>query len=224
MQSNVHERVWERSAAPPPWRPLATYGLLGTMLVVYILELATVSDPARFESLWLVTTDWPSRPWTPITSTFAHDGPGHLLLNGLMLFFFGPLLERMLGRRRFVVLFIVSGAVSGIIQVHLSEALQGGQAAGLGASGAIMMVFGALAAVMPTQKILLMGIVPIPFWVAAVGYAAYDIVGELILTDNVGHIAHLAGMAIGLVVGLRLRDQRKQRMAGFGGAGGVQYR
>lgn len=223
MADNVHERVWERTPDRPSeraggmlrpshdWKPYGTYGLLGTMLVVFILENATASDAARFEALWTVGPQWWLRPWTPITSTFAHGSVNHLLINGFVLFIFGPILERILGLRRFLVLFIASGALSGILQVEINQAVFGDSAAALGASGAIMMVFGALAVVMPTQKILLFFIIPVPFWAAAAGYAAYDLLLGVVGTDNVGHFAHLAGMALGAAVGLRLRQRMRER-------------
>ena len=46
-------------------------------------------------------------------------------------------------------------------------------------------------------------------WVAAIGIALIDIFGILYPT-GVGNIAHLVGMATGLLYGLTLKKQRKQ--------------
>lgn len=230
--ANVHERVWERtperesqrrSARPrDEWRPLGTFGLLGAMLVVYVLELMTIGDEARFNALWTIEPGWWLRPWTPITSTFAHHPSliTHLLLNGLILYFFGPILERILGMKRYLALFVVTGALTGILQVELNQVFFGDTNAALGASGAIMMVFGALAVLMPNQKILLFFIIPVPFWAAAVGYALLDVLGALNPNDGIGNFAHLAGMAVGAVVGFRLRGEMRTRGLAFAPADG----
>ncbi len=200
----------------PVWKPLGTYGLLGAMAGVFILQWVTIlaaGGDVRWHSfLWTVAPDWPFRPWSPFTSTLAHSPANftHILFNGLMLYFFGPILEQLVGTRRFVVTFMIAGAVSGVGQVMIT----GGGA--LGASGAIMMVMGALAVVMPKQQLLLFGIIPMPFWLATAGYAAMDLIGALGPADGIGHIAHLAGLAIGLWIGSRIRAQRQSTASNQG--------
>lgn len=184
---------------------MGTYGLLAAMAVVFLGQL-TVPDGR----LWLVWVDWLQRPWSPVTSTFAHGGVGHLLLNGLVLFFFGPVLERVLGTKRFVGLFIAAGALAGIVQVELSAAWGSGLP-GLGASGAINFVLGTLVVLMPKQKILVYGIVPIPFWIATALFAAWDVLGAFNPADGVGNFAHLAGLVWGLGLGFGLRERGKRR-------------
>lgn len=232
VADNVHERVWEKSpdrpsmrvsvggaAAEREWRPMGTWGLLAAFVGVYVLEIMTLSRSATaFERIWTIEPGWWLRPWTPFTSSLAHDPfrLNHILINGLMLYFFGPILERIIGARPFVLLFMAAGALSGILQVQITESFFGGSPGALGASGAIMMVFGALAVIMPRQKLLLFFVIPTPFWVAAVGYAAYDVLLGFFATDDIGHFAHLAGMAIGAVYGMRIRDRLRQRGIVFG--------
>lgn len=160
------------------------------------------------EFLFVINTDWYLRPWTLVTSTLAHSPSGitHLLFNGIFLFFIGPTIERVLGVKRFVILFLVGGALAGVAQVHLSHALQGSSYGALGASGAIMAVFGVMIILFPNEKILLWGIVPIPMWIAGIGYAALDIMGALGGSSGIGNFAHLAGMALGLAYGMNLKQ------------------
>lgn len=202
----VHERVWERPAQEAkPWQPMGTYGLLAAMAGVFLLQLVVPDG-----RIWLVWVDWVQRPWSPFTSTFAHGGVGHILLNGLVLFFFGPILERVLGTGRFVALFIASGALSGIVQVELSAAWGSGLP-GLGASGAINFVLGTLVVLMPRQKILIYGIVPLPFWVATALFAAWDILGTFNPDNGIGNFAHLSGLVWGLALGFGLRDRGRRQ-------------
>jgi membrane associated rhomboid family serine protease len=222
----IHERVWERAAPPPqpmrPARPVATYTLLGVMAGVYVLELLLVSlgrtvayRGDRFDlAYWtfIINTDWAWRPWTLVTSTLAHDPSNftHILFNGLFLFFFGPLVERIVGVRRYLILFFVAGAVSGVAQVHLAAALGPGGGA-LGASGALMALFGLVMVLLPKEKILIYGIVPVPMWAAGIGYALLDVLGVLNPYSRVGNFAHLSGMALGLAYGVQVKRDMKRR-------------
>jgi membrane associated rhomboid family serine protease len=198
----VHARAWEQ----PVWKPVATYGLMIAMVSTFFLQNAFPDG-----RLWLIWTDWPTRPWSLVTSTFAHGGLMHLFINGLMLYFFGPTLERLVGRRDFVALFILTGAAAGILQVELSAQYGLGLPA-LGASGAIMAIFGTMAILWPHQKILIYGIIPVKFWMAAVGYAALDVLGTFNANNGIGNYAHLSGMLLGLAFGLGLKENLKRRM------------
>jgi membrane associated rhomboid family serine protease len=79
--------------------------------------------------------DW----WRLITAAFMHYGPFHLLLNMYALFFAGALLERAIGRWRFLVLYLASG-LAGSAGALVLDPL----AATVGASGAIFGILGAL--------------------------------------------------------------------------------
>lgn len=163
--------------------------------------------------VFVVGTDWYLRPWSPITSTFAHSlqGIGHLAVNGLMLYFIGPTVERVLGTKRYVTLFLTAGAIAGIAQVHLTHAMTDLPGLALGASGAIMAILGVLVILFPKDQILIWGIVPAPMWLVGVGYIALDVLGVFNPYDRVGNIAHLTGVAIGLAIGWKERTRLKER-------------
>jgi len=79
--------------------------------------------------------DW----WRIFTPMFLHYGPIHLALNMYSLFFAGTILESIIGRWRFVLLYLVSG-VAGSAGAFLWSP----NSIGVGASGAIFGVLGAL--------------------------------------------------------------------------------
>ncbi len=201
---------WQPQQPAAQWTPRGTYGLLAAIGAIFVLEHAVffALGENAFAALFLIAPDWYIRPWSLVTSTLAHAPFSllHILFNGIMLYFFGPLAERLLGLRNYVALFLAAGALSGVLQVTIT----GGAA--LGASGAIMMVFGTLMIVMPKQQILIWGILPVPFWAMGLLYAAMDLLGALGPSDGIGHVAHLSGMAIGIAVGFRLRDKYKGRL------------
>jgi membrane associated rhomboid family serine protease len=223
--------------APRPWRPEGTYTLLAVIAGMYVLQqVVQAYQDARVHALlagqggfvpavlyggrpvtladWLfvIHTDWPLRPWTLLTSTLSHDVGHftHILFNGLFLFFFGPTVERLVGRTRFLTLFLLAGALSGIVQVHLSAAL-GDPRGALGASGALMMLFGLVMVVLPRQKILVYGIIPVPMWAAGIGYAALDVLGAFNPYSSVGNFAHLSGLALGMGYGMWQKQDWKRR-------------
>jgi membrane associated rhomboid family serine protease len=81
--------------------------------------------------------------WQVGTSVFTHVAVIHIALNMLALYFLGPPLEQVLGRIRFITLYLVSG-LTGSAAVMLFSDQYGST---LGASGAIFGLFGALAVV-----------------------------------------------------------------------------
>ncbi|QYJ03236.1 rhomboid family intramembrane serine protease [Nocardioides panacisoli] len=78
--------------------------------------------------------------WQMITSAFAHVDVWHIGANMLVLWFIGPQLERVLGRTRFLALYLASGLAASVCVFWLSAV----NSHTLGASGAIFGMLGAL--------------------------------------------------------------------------------
>ena len=131
--------------------------------------------------------------WQPITYAFLHDlqGLGHLLYNMLGLFFFGTMLESMLGSRKFIV-FYVAAALAGAF-LHLGFMLLiGRDSVTIGASGAVMGVIVAAATLRPHDQVLFI-FIPVKLWVLAAILVAVDIfplLTELQGTGGGGRVAH----------------------------------
>jgi membrane associated rhomboid family serine protease len=85
--------------------------------------------------------------WQVITSVFTHVQPLHIGLNMLTLYFLGPPVEAVLGRARFLALYLASGLAGSAAVMLFSSSHQ----QTLGASGAIYGLMGAL--VVLTHKI-----------------------------------------------------------------------
>lgn len=185
------------------------------MAGVYVLEfIVGAVRPDLFDAIFTISTGWWLRPWQLVTSTFSHGSLQHIFFNGLFLFFLGPTIEGILGRRRYVAFFLVTGAIAGVAQAHLPVLLEmltdldfGGSRPALGASGALMAIFGMSMILTPKAKMLVFPIfIPIPLWIAGIVYALLDVIG-VFHPGGVGNYAHLAGLGLGLLYGLRVKGE-----------------
>ncbi|HEX2022566.1 MAG TPA: rhomboid family intramembrane serine protease, partial [Candidatus Thermoplasmatota archaeon] len=100
-----------------------------------------------------------------------------------------------------------AGVVAGIAQVLLTYVIFGETGPTLGASGALQGLMGAMVALVPTLTVLLFFVVPAPFWAVIALYVVVDVAGAFSPGSRVAHFAHLAGLAVGLLYGLRLKQQ-----------------
>lgn len=192
------ERTWARLDGR------VTYVLLGVILAVFLLEQAVLQlAPDLFGTLFVIDRGVLFEPWTLVTSTLAHDpqGIGHIFGNGIGLFFFGMAVERLIGSKRFTLLFFGAGAIAGLAQVLL---FPGGA---LGASGGLLGIIGLLVVIAPRLTVYIMGVVPAPMWALGAVYVLLDLFGAFNPSSGVGHVAHLAGFAIGAAYGWHLRQK-----------------
>lgn len=146
------------------------------------------------------------RPWTLITSIFAHGSFSHLFLNGIVLFFLGPVLEMRIGRKKFVYLFLGAGITAGMAQLFAISP----EVVILGASGAIFGVLGTLTVLSPRLPILLFFFIPMELWMVTLGYGLLEAIlafsGDF---GSIGHMAHLTGLVVGLAYGYKIRKGRR---------------
>lgn len=160
------------------------------------------------------------RPWSPVTYMFVHGGFGHVLFNMLILFFFGPPLERLWGGREFLKFYLICGVGAALTSVILIQWI--GPVTVIGASGALMGVLLAFALHWPDARVFLWFIVPVK-----VKYlVAFVILMDLWATRSamggagggVATWAHLGGAATAFIylrygerIGRRLRTMRPGR-------------
>src|SRR3989344_5683463 len=55
--------------------------------------------------------------WTFISSMFMHAGFFHIFVNMFSLFFIGSFLEKIIGRKRFFLVYLISGLAGGVFFV-----------------------------------------------------------------------------------------------------------
>lgn len=128
-----------------------TLGLLSALLIIYVAQLVLLRTPAGpfIEELYLSphSVFRKGHVWQPFTYVWLHSPaePFHLLFNGLVLFWFGPGLERIWGTRRFLRAYLIFAAGGALATLAWGLGAYAGlyfpadaRAVHLGASGAIM--------------------------------------------------------------------------------------
>lgn len=165
--------------------PVATYAIMAVSVLVWLVQQVggsvVTNDLAFFAPLTL------SQPWRLITTMFVHGSFFHILFNMWSVYVFGSMLERQLGRVRYLALYFVSG-IAGSVAVSL---IAPGTAA-IGASGAI---FGLLGAFFVIERSLGGRGVQILVLVAlnlAIGFFVPGIAWQ----------AHVGGVIVGALIGL----------------------
>ena len=154
--------------------------------------------------------------WTLLTSAYSHVQLLHLAINMFVLWNFGVLIERQMGRQRFLLFYVVCSVVGSLAHCITSAWLLGMPDRGaLGASGAVCGVLMAFALEYPKARILLFGIVPVPALICVIGMAGFDVLGVINQSQGqgfgIGHAAHLGGGIAGGLLWLGMMRQQYRR-------------
>ena len=158
------------------------------------------------------------------SALFLHADWAHLLGNLVFLLIFGLPAERVMGAGRFLVLFLLGGAVANLAAVLL---IGGPDRLVIGASGAVSAVIGAYLALFPNAKL---GVVlPLGLFLQFIRTPAPLLIGIWALLQvvfayigpafgAVAWAAHIAGFAFGVVFALAVRAgvaRRLRKQRGF---------
>jgi membrane associated rhomboid family serine protease len=211
------ERRWKRGgtrAVATDSRPLMTYIIIGLTVAGSLLQLLPgVTDRLLFWAPYVYPgSGAPFEPWRLLTVLLVHNGWLHLAFNMLALWMIGRSLEPLLGKWRFLTLYLLSGLGGSVAVALLSPATPV-----VGASGAIFGLFGALLVIGRhiganiTGIALVIGInlaiSLVPAFIAALGGSTSQL--------QVSWQAHVGGLAVGALVGLiyaRTRTIRRRRL------------
>ena len=186
--------------------------MLNPILVIAALNLALflatqISQDLIIDlGLWSPAEVFFQQPWGIITSMFLHDGFFHLFANMITLYFFGNFLNRLIGSRKFLLVYFGGGILGGIFFVLLGTLINPTSLSlAIGASGAVFALGGAMAVMVPRLRVFIFPIpAPIPLWIAVIG-------GFVILSflPYIAWEAHLGGLLFGLGAGYLLKKRRR---------------
>lgn len=155
---------------------------------------------------------WPPRVlhqyalWQIFTYAFLHGGIIHLLFNLFTLWMFGCDVERVLGGKKFILFYLISGVGAGLCHLLFNAH---SPVPVIGASGAIYALLVAFALLFPDRVITLLLFLVLPVQVKAKYLVAIFIAISLVsgiesnlfgYQDGVAHLAHLGGALTGFIL------------------------
>jgi membrane associated rhomboid family serine protease len=171
---------------------------VAVFLAGVVIDLLPTSAGEGLLSSWLAfhPSEVLTRPWTIVTYMFVHGDFWHILLNMLVLFFFGPPLEAMWGGREFTKFYFLCGLGGVALSFVLAP-----QVGLIGASAAMYGLMLAFAMNWPTTPIYVWGIFPVQArWLVAFLFlvSLVSALGDP-SQGGVSHLAHLGGLVTGFI-------------------------
>lgn len=124
-------------------RPVVTFSIIGACVALFVAQMALpgVTDALAYAGIY--TSEFTSpEPWRMITAAFLHSTGFllHIAFNMYALWIMGQALEPLLGRARFLTLYLIAAFGGSVAVLLLTNPLQGV----VGASGAVFGLFGAM--------------------------------------------------------------------------------
>jgi membrane associated rhomboid family serine protease len=184
----------------------ALWFLIALNVVIFVIEIAIGGYPitgnnefVRFLGLAPVLLS--QQPWTIITAIFVHGSFWHILFNMISLYFLGSFFLRVAGERSFLAVFFLGGLAGNALYILLAPP----NVIGIGASGAIFAIGGALAVLVPRVPVYIFFIpIAMPLWVAIIIFFLLSF-----LFSGIAWQAHLGGLLLGLAAGLIFKRRRR---------------
>ena len=212
--------------------PIVTFGLIGLCVGAFLWQLghsqhqvlygygmipAVLFGNAQLAPALRVLPAWA----TVLTSMFLHGGWFHLIGNMVFLWIFGNNVEDVLGRWRYLLLYLLSGVAAALFQGLSSPA---SHVPMVGASGAIAGVLGAYLLLYPRANVycfiwivIFFRILSVPAWMLLGLWFAMQLfsgLGAAAGSPGVAFWAHVGGFAAGLVLVTMLRRRGVQLLQG----------
>jgi membrane associated rhomboid family serine protease len=197
--------------------PFVTALIIVVNVLMFLLELA--GGDALVTSWAVVPADIVAgRRWiTILTAMFMHGSWSHILGNMVFLWAFGPEVEDLMTRRRYLAFYLLGGVAATLAQLVAGPA---STVPNLGASGAIAAVMGAFVVTYPRDRIRSLLVI---FVFVRVAYVpAVLLIGVWFLTQlmnlgvvaqqstgGVAYAAHVGGFIFGAVA-TRLFESRER--------------
>lgn len=148
------------------------------------------------------------QPWSLVTHMFLHVGFWHIFWNMLLLYWFGRIVGDLLGDKKILPIYIISGIFGGIVYI-LSDWFfpggSGGNAYALGASAAVMAILWTAASTSPDYLINLILLGPVRIKYVALALTFFDLISTTGNVNTGGHWAHLGGALWGMLFVYLLR-------------------
>jgi len=172
-------------------RPTAVWLIIGINLLLFIATL--INREFVFYLLGFQPASFLTRPWTIVTNLFIHGSFWHIFANMITLYFFGIFLCRLIGVKKFLLVYFIGGIVGNIFFFLLPPSPF---SIAIGASGAVFALAGVLVVMMPKLRVLLYFIFPLPLWVVVL---VFFVIWSFL--PSIAWQAHMGGLVFGLIAG-----------------------
>lgn len=141
--------------------------------------------------------------WRLLTNTFMHGGLMHILANMYGLLFVGIFLEPLLGKTKYLLIYLTTGILASVASIWWYDAT-----VSVGASGAIFGLYGFFLAT------LLLKVFPPDFGKAFLTSTLVFVGFNLLMgfTGGIDNAAHIGGLVSGFIIGLVMSRQLKQQV------------
>jgi len=178
--------------------------LIALNVVIFVIQLITGEGIAAYSPLisflGLTPALLSQQPWTIISNMFVHGGFLHIIFNMVTLYFLGSFFIRAAGEKSFLAVFFLGGLVGNVLYFLLGPPLPG-----VGASGGVFALAGALAVMVPRVPVFIFLIpVPMPLWIAVI-----ILVFLSFIFSEIAWQAHVGGLLLGLAAGLIFKRRRR---------------
>ena len=191
-----------------PKTPVVTYALLGVITIVFMLQFFI--DPTYLIYYLGCQSDLVKSGdvYRLLTCSFMHVNIFHFLSNAYALFVIGKMTEGYYGKKKFILIYLVSAITGSLLSISMSNTFS------IGASGAIFGLLGSLLYFgyhyrVYFGSVLLRQIVPIIILNLFIGFTVPGI-------DNFAHIGGLVGgFLVSKAVGINSKDKKSDKINGI---------
>src|SRR6266446_5380645 len=206
--------------------PVMTASIIAVNALVFVIELVGGETSVTTWSLHPADIVAGHHLITILTSMFMHGSWSHILGNMVFLWAFGPEIEDLMGRGRYVAFYLLGGLAATAAQIAVDPT---SSVPNLGASGAIAAVMGAFVVTYPRDRIrsllvivvfvrvtYIPAVLLIGVWFVLqslnLGAVVHQVKSGTAASGGVAYAAHVGGFIYGAVI-TRLFERRRSAVA-----------
>lgn len=207
-----------------------TIAIIAVTVFTFLLQVA-LPERLFFDQLVLnpETSELITRPWSILTVMLLHAAPFHIFANMITFYFFATPLEKLVGGKKMLKIYLISGlgaSIGYVLFYNLLILIHGTpQTAGLavGASGGVVAIVGVIAKLYPDAEVLLYFIIPMKIKTLVYIFGAVETLNLIAKLAGISipilgvsaSSAHLTGLIIGLYYGEKLADRYRRNTSVF---------